>query len=89
MNRLKGEYFLIHNLEYRYNGTIGEIDLLATYKDLLLQFEVKTTDSDNNRLKAIEQLERASIFLKDHFSYKKLGQFYVTPNKIEWIQNGR
>lgn len=89
MERLNGKYFLIHNLQYTYNGYRGEVDLIALNKNLLLQFEVKGNHCETNRAKAMNQLWKAVPFLSNHFSYKKLGQFYVTHDSIEWIINER
>lgn len=75
-------------LKYEYghngNGAIGEIDVWAQHGKNILIFEIKSSDSQRNYLKAVSQLQRAEKYFGNHKTYL----FYVTPNKLERV-NGR
>jgi len=59
----------------------GEIDLLATYGDRVLIFEMKGADSQRNYIKAVKQLNKA----KQNFKNLRVFTFYVAPRTLEWI----
>lgn len=73
--------------EYGYGKvTLGEVDLQARNNHYFLLFEIKTSHSQRNRKHAIQQLHRATEHYKRNYHYKKIFNFYVTKNNIEWIK---
>jgi len=49
----------------------GEMDVVATYNDNLIVFEVKTTDTYKARHKAYNQLKRAENYFKSDYNIYK------------------
>ena len=55
------------NIEYAH----GEMDVVATYNDNRLIFEIKTTDKYKTRRKAYNQLRRAEDYFKSDYNVYK------------------
>lgn len=83
----KGNYTTILKFqEYgKYHRPIGEIDLLGIKNNYVVLFEMKSTNSQRNYVKAVRQLKRAKLKYNGSRG-KRVFMFYVTPNKIQWLK---
>ena len=74
-SKLKGKK--LYKIEYEYKKLKGECDILSYFNNKLYLYEVKSTDKQSNRNKALEQLIKDYIYFSNYYIYDKAYLFYI------------